>query len=109
MMEVGEGGGCNDKNKEIWNENLDGIMPEKMIELVGGLVKKGKELIYDDALMAKQKELIAIKEKEYARLQEEKAARLSIIEKVDGVSSLEDLRSVLSALIKELGFLSTGI
>lgn len=97
---IGVGGGCTDKECEVWNENVDGPFPMKLT-MIGGLVRKGKELVYDEALMAKQKELEAAAEKAAAEKAQAKIDRQELFRNVEKASSLEELKAVLKAVIDE--------
>lgn len=101
LAKVGSNGGCNDKTQEVWNENTDGKIDLSMLKQVGGLVRKGKLLIFDPAVKEKDDVLKAAAQAEVDRLYKEKQARLALLDSIEKASSVEELRGILAALITE--------
>tara|TARA_R110000782_G_C14738003_1_gene405882 strand:- start:124 stop:471 length:348 start_codon:yes stop_codon:yes gene_type:complete len=49
VIEVGEGGGYFDETRVLWDERIDGSLPEITL---GGMVRSGTTLTFDAALFA---------------------------------------------------------
>lgn len=48
LIEVGEGGGYFDPDRVLWDERIDGVLPEITL---GGMVRADGELVFDQARM----------------------------------------------------------
>lgn len=51
LIEVGEGGGYFDASRVLWDERIDGHLPEITL---GGMVRLADELVFDASLMTEQ-------------------------------------------------------
>lgn len=49
LIEVGEGGGYFDISRVLWDEQIDGAIPDIT---VGGMVRQGNQLVFDSQLFA---------------------------------------------------------
>ena len=49
LIEVGEGGGYFDVSRVLWDERIDGAIPDVT---VGGMVRQGNQLVFDSQLFA---------------------------------------------------------
>ena len=56
LIEIGEGGGYFDISKVIWDERIDGAIPDVT---VGGMVRQGNQLVFDSQLFANHKTKLA--------------------------------------------------
>ncbi len=104
VMEIGVGGGCNDKSKEIWNETIDGVLDPKLLSLVGGLVRRGGRVFFDESTKAKNDAIVVGIEDAKKQEAAEKDARVAMLKNVASAKSLEDLQATLSAMCVELGY-----
>lgn len=101
--EVGPGGGCNDKSKEIWNENTDGPIDPELLLHVGSLKRDGKEIKVDDAEGKKNAEAKLKYQAESEKSEKEKSVRKEIFKSINKAATVEEVRAVLKALLEELG------
>lgn len=104
IIDIGEGGGCSDPSKEIWNENTDGPIAEEMIAMVGGLVRDGKSLIVDDKLLALHNQRLAEEAKTAEQSAGAKQVRIDLIKSVTENIELKDLSNAFIALRTELNY-----
>jgi hypothetical protein len=49
LIEVGEGGGYFDISRVLWDERIDGAIPDVT---VGGMIRQGNQLVFDSQLFA---------------------------------------------------------
>lgn len=49
LIEIGEGGGYFDASRVLWDERIDGTIPNIT---VGGMVRQGNQLVFDSQLFA---------------------------------------------------------
>jgi hypothetical protein len=49
LIEVGEGGGYFDISRVLWDERIDGAIPDIT---VGGMIRQGNQLVFDSQLFA---------------------------------------------------------
>lgn len=103
-MDIGVGGGCNDKSKEIWNENTDGKLDPDLLKMVGGLVRKGDKIFFDQGTMDAQNEALAEIQSEKDKKAKEKESRIAMLQNVASAKTVEDLQAILSAVCVEMGF-----
>ena len=49
LIKIGEGGGYFDASRVIWDERVDGAIPDVT---VGGMVRQGDQLVFDSQMFA---------------------------------------------------------
>ncbi len=63
LITIHSSGGYYDESKVLWDERKDGKFPSNMKSKVGGLVRSGKKINVNNALLSKRKNAKSAKDK----------------------------------------------
>lgn len=106
---VGKGGAYFDISKVVWDERIDGPLPDEAQNFLGGISKVNNQLVYDKAAAAAQAKkiadaaaaVIAAAQQEIV-LQQQRDAELDKLNAAVDIASLKTVVQNLIAEVKEL-------
>jgi len=103
FVEIEESGGICDDATILWDERVDGTLPESYMQYIGCLVKDGDELVPD---LEKKEYLDGVKELEAQaeanRIADINACNEALVN-VASATTLEDLKLCIKAIAYTLG------